>query len=483
MRGYHVLGASKIASRASWEHSVYLGMIGTDYHVADVELRERLALSGPALTEALREIAAAPGVAEVAILSTCNRTEVYFVPTGGAQAIPPAPGAAALGPTARGDVFAAACATITAYMSRVSGVPEATLETALVARQGRAALQHLCEVAGGLQSMVLAEAQIAAQVRHALQVALEEGTVGPELNAMFSAALRCGKRLRTETALGRADTSLAHVVVEVMRRMRPDLRAARILLVGAGKINAVAAEVLHGTNTGRLTVASRTLAAAQELAARVHAEARPLEDLRSLLGEADVVVTAMRLSQPLITADVLREARGPEAPPLLIADLAVPRNVSSDAHDLPGVTLLDVDSLQGTQDMRAVAAELERAATIVAEVVEETLVWARTREAVPVIAALRAHVDGSKEAELARTLGGLSHLAEEDREAVALLAHRLVNKMFHHLAVRMKKAAADPAMEGYLPVARYLFGVDDYPRDGADPHEEAEASSLVGSQG
>jgi glutamyl-tRNA reductase len=184
---------------------------------------------------------------------------------------------------------------------------------------------------------------------------------------------------------------------------------------------------------------------------------------------------------PLVTAEIVRAARRPGAGELLIADLAVPRNVAADVGALPGIRLLDVDTLRGAQDVQSLAGELERAAAIVDEVVGEAMVWARTREAVPVIAALRAHVDRSRDAELARTLAALEHLSGEDREAVALLAHRLINKMFHHLAVRMKKAAADPAMEGYLPVARYLFGVDEYP---AEAHSEGTApASFVGSQG
>ncbi len=135
--------------------------------------------------------------------------------------------------------------------------------------------------------------------------------------------------------------------------------------------------------------------------------------------------------------------------------------------DIAGVRLLDVDSLQGAQDARALTGELDHAARIVEEVIEEAAVWARTREAVPVITALRAHVDHSRDDELARTLATLAHLSTDDQQEVAMLAHRLVNKMFHHLAIRMKKAAADPAMDGYLPIARYLFGVDEYPVEDA----------------
>ncbi len=140
-------------------------------------------------------------------------------------------------------------------------------------------LRHLCEVAGGLQSMVVAEAQIAGQVRYALQVALKQETAGTELNAAFSAALRCGKRIRSETALGRADTSVAHVVVDVVHRARPDLQSCCVLLVGAGKINAVAARVLREAGVQRVLITSRTLAAAQELADAVGAEAHPLDHL------------------------------------------------------------------------------------------------------------------------------------------------------------------------------------------------------------
>jgi len=211
-----------------------------------------------------------------------------------------------------------------------------------------------------------------------------------------------------------------------------------------------------------------------------------------------VVITAARTAQPLVTEAMLRAARPSGSPPLLITDLAVPRNVAANSAELPGVTVLDLDSLQADLGVALGAADdLCRAAQIVDEVAVEATAAARIREAAPVLAALRAHVDHSKEAELARTLADLEHLAPHDREAVTLLAHRLVGKMFHHLAARMRNAAADPAMEGYLPVARYLFGVDerhqvphtgdaDVPAGCGERDESANAAayaSLVGSQG
>jgi len=454
---------------------VRLLVVGTDHQRAGVELRERIALAGAALERALTYLSGLPEIAEVVVLSTCNRTEIYAVPTG-----------------------EGAAEAITGYLAASAGLDHARLAETLVVRQGQAALRHLCSVASGLQSMALAESQVASQVRVALQVAREQRTVGPELGAVFDAALRCGKRVRTETELGRANTSIAHVAVARVRQIRPDLATCRVLLVGAGKMNTVAAGLLRDAGVGQLTVVSRTLAAATDLAALVGGAARPLDELTGLLAEADVVITAARTAQPLITEAMLRAARPSGSPPLLIADLAVPRNVAAHSAELPGVTVLDLDSLHADLGVAQGATDdLRRAAQIVDEVAVEAAAAARIREAAPVLAALRAHVDHSKEAELARTLADLEHLAPHDREAVALLAHRLVGKMFHHLAARMRNAAADPEMEGYLPVARYLFGVDERhhvphtgdsegPAGSAERDEPANAAayaSLVGSQG
>jgi glutamyl-tRNA reductase len=329
--------------------------------------------------------------------------------------------------------------------------------------------------------MVVAEGQILGQVRDAIEQAQRLGTAGTHLGAAFRAAIACGKRVRGETMIGRADISAGSVLIDLLARTLTDWPAQRVLLIGAGRMNAVTAARLQTLGAGAITVSSRTPAAAQALAEAVRATVAPLEDLALIARTATVIVSATRSPGLMLTAAMLA-GRAPG--PLLVADLAVPRDVDPAVGDLPGVRLVDIDDLRDVQERQGMAEALAAAREMVEEAVSGWQTWCRTREAVPLIADLRAHVDRQKEAELARTLAQLDHLPEEERAAIAEMAHRLVNKMFHHLATRMKQAAADPAMgERYLEVARYLFARDEAPTEHGGPGTpEADRALPVAAQ-
>jgi glutamyl-tRNA reductase len=427
--------------------------IGTDHTLAPLAVRERLALEGESTARLLQQLHADPAVEEAAVLATCNRVEVYLAAMDGEAAY---------------RLVRRAFATLLADDA-------AALDTLLVTRKGVDAVRHLCAVAAGLESMVVAEGQILGQVRQALETARRLGTVGLHLGAVFRAAVACGKRVRSETAIGRADISAGSSMIALLERSIDDWSAQRALLIGAGRMNAATAHRLRALGVGDLTITSRTLAAAQTLAAAVGGRAIGLDGLPAAARRATLIISATRSPGLMLTAPMLA---GRSDEPLVVCDLAVPRDVDPLIDALPGVRLLDIDALRDSQLQEGLSDALVAAEAMVEGAVGDWTAWCRTREAVPLIADLRAHVDRQKEAELARTLGQLAHLSEVDQAAVGELAHRLVNKMFHHLAIRMKQAAADPALgDRYLEVARFLFGRDESP-DAQPPQVTSSVSPL-----
>lgn len=413
-----------------------IGVIGADHSRAPLALRERLALAGERLDALLDALRAEPLLDEAAILSTCHRTEVYV-------AAADLPGA---------------LACVAERLAALQELPLAVFAEVLESRFDTEAARHLFAVAAGLRSLAVGETQIVTQVREAFEHAARCDAAGPELGALARAAVRCGKRVRAETALGTTDTSVSALAVAQASRRLGDLRGRAALLIGAGRINAVSARLLRAAGIGSLVVTSRTPQAAERLAATCDGRAAAMAELPALLAAADVVISATRAPRPLVVPQMIRP-RTPERP-LLIYDIAVPRDVDAAAGALPGVELVDMDGLRAGQehgDDHGVAA----AWRIVEACVERYIVDVRTQRAVPLIANLRAHVDRQKDAELARTLAGLEHLDPADREAVALLAHRLINRMFHHLATRLKAAAAAPEAEAHLAALAFLFEATD----------------------
>ena len=410
-----------------------IGCIGTDHTRASLALRERLAVTAGHLDTLLDALRAEPFLAEAAVLSTCNRTEIYV-------AAPDAP---------------AALERATQHLLAVTGVPAGRVAGVLEPRLHGEAARHLCAVAAGLRSLAVGETQILTQVREAFEYAAARGAAGSELQALARVAVLCGKRVRAQTTLGSADTSVSALAVQVAQRRLGGLRGRTALLLGAGRINEVSAQLLREAGVGALIIVSRTREAAARLAALCGGRAGAMEDLPALLAQADLAIAATRAPQPPIVATTIL----PRAPhrPLLLYDLAVPRNVDRAVGQLPHVELVDLDGLRVAPQGASAPDSTAAAWAIVDESVQRYVVEARTRRAVPLIAALRAHVDRQKEAELARTLADLEHLAPADREAVALLAHRLVNRMFHHLATRLKLAATEPDAEAYLAALAFLF--------------------------
>jgi glutamyl-tRNA reductase len=449
-----------------------IGLVGLDHTNAGVELRGRLVFAAERLPEALGGLAARPSLDEVVIVSTCNRTEVYAAAPDWAEARADIRAflAATLAAAEPGEAAASQHDASTnghapargASATRIAAAPRGTADTlpdelarSLYEFESLDAAGHVLRVACGLRSMVVGEAQILGQVKEALAAAESAGTAGEELRALFTQAIKTGKRARAETEIGRADVSVGALAVRVAADLRGDLAGASALVIGAGRTSQLCASLLRDARVGRLILANRTLPAAGELAEAVGGEAIALADIPATLADVDLVISATAAPHIVLTAPAVASAVVGRSAPLLVIDLAVPPDVDEGVAAIAGVTLRTLDSLRVSADPADPAdpdgpgtlasgereAELARVEAIADEGVRE---YSRTRAlrlAVPGIAALRRHVDSSERAELERALAQLDHLTEADRAVIERFGQRLVDKMFHHLVSRIRSLA------------------------------------------
>ncbi|HZI06321.1 MAG TPA: glutamyl-tRNA reductase, partial [Archangium sp.] len=333
--------------------------IGLSYRTAPLTVRERLALPGEEQVALLRRFGQAPS--EALLISTCNRVELYLA----------TPDVARAREQAREE------------LGRLGG-PEVLGQ--LYEHQGEAALTHLFRVASSLDSMVLGEAQVLGQVKDALEHSHAAGTVHGELSRMFAAAFRCAKRVRTETAIGMAATSMASAAVALASKAWDGLAEQTVLVVGAGEMSALAARHLKRAGVGRLVVVNRTLARAEALASEVGGTARPLEELFTLLASADVVVSGTSSPVPLFTRENVAPVLETRQRPLVMVDLAVPRDIAPEVGWMKQVRVLDVDDIQHfvLENAAARAEEARKAETLVAEEVARFMRERAVRAGVPV---------------------------------------------------------------------------------------------------
>jgi glutamyl-tRNA reductase len=420
---------------------------------------ERAAISGDTLTKLLRDLVQAEPVAEAFVISTCNRVEVY----------------------ADVDRFHAGVTVICELLARHGGVPSPELTPHLYVHYEERAVSHLLAVAAGLDSMVVGEDQILGQVRSAIKLAAEHGTAGRVLGELGRLALRTGKRARAETAIGRAGQSLLSAAMEVAaaevaagQTGTDTLSGRRVLVVGAGSMSGLAAATAARSGAASIAVANRTREHAERVAASVGTAATTitgLDDLPAALAAADVVISCTGATGQVITLDIASAAlaarTGPEASPanppgpLVIMDLAMPRDVEPGVADLPGVVLIGMDQLRehagaiAGDDVAAVRAILE------AELAGYQSAMDAARVA-PVVVALRAKAAKVVDAELARLTGRLSgdDLSGHALDEIARTVRRVVDKLLHAPTVRVKELAGSPGGEEYAAALRVLFDLD-----------------------
>jgi glutamyl-tRNA reductase len=409
------------------------------HRTAPVAVRERLAFAPAEASELLAALLASGAVDEAVALSTCNRTELYVV----------------------GEDGDAAELVAIAALACHAGISAAALELRLTAVRGAAVAAHLFAVAAGLDSMVLGEAEILGQLRRAHELSRAAGACGPLLDRLMRDALGAGRRARAGTAIGRCGVSVSSAAVELAREALGTLADRRVLLVGAGKSSEVTARVLRSHGVNVLRIANRSPERAVELA-RGYGTAVPLDDLEAQLADADLVLAATASPSVLIGRGTLARAMAKRSGrPLVLVDLAVPRDVDPGAGELPGVTLLDLDDVQArvAHNREARRSDVGAARAIVDAEAERFERWRAAREAAPTVAALQAAGDAIVADLLQRNAPHWESLTDADRERVATLARAVVRRLLHEPTLQLKQAAHDgDAAPGRA--ARALFGLD-----------------------
>lgn len=410
-------------------------VFGIDHARAPIALRERIAFRSDELPAGLAALAHA--VDEGLILSTCNRTEIYAV--------------------IDRDRSVAAVRQLIAESRRVA---PGTLDQAAHVYRGAEAARHLFKVAGGLESMVLGEPQILGQLREALAAARAAGVAHAGITRLATDALRAGKRVRTETGLARNRLSIPHAAIALASgQVTNGLRGRAALVIGAGKMAALAAKLLRREGVAELFIANRTLARGEALAARVAGVAVPLAAIPGLLNRVDFVVGATASPSHVIAAAISGAALGERQTPLLLIDLGVPRTIDPALGELPLVRLRDVDDLEpvAAAERRRADADILEATIIIEEAVAGFVEWWQARPATPAIASLQRRAETIRAEELERALRKLGHLSDRDREVVKALSVGIVNKLLHQPVTRLRQVAGDDPAIGTVVE---LFGGD-----------------------
>jgi glutamyl-tRNA reductase len=445
-------------------------LVGLSHKSAPVEVREKLSVTADEMPRFLAELRAADGVEELLLISTCNRVETY------------AWGASDLFEGVRG-VF-----------SQRAG--PAVLGS-LYDRRGRDAVSHLFRVSSSLDSMVLGEPQILGQVKEAFAAAQQAGTLGGVITGACQAAFSAAKRVRSETAIGAAPVSMASAAVELSRKIFGSLTGRTVLLVGAGEMSELTARHL-AEGRPRIVVTNRTFERAVELARLVRGVARPFEELQALLVDADIVVSSTAAPRPILRTSMVHQVlKQRHFRPLLLIDLAVPRDIEEGVDKLENVYAYNVDDLQGVvvSGRQTRETEAEKAELIVGEEVERFLRSRQLRDAVPVLAQLRTRAEELARSEAERTLSNFGEeLTPKQRKSIEAMGRAIVNKLLHGTTVRLReagKAGPDEAAALALLVAR-LFDLEEpppgagrangveEPAAGPGPEAEREKSEAAG---
>ncbi|MGH2969547.1 MAG: glutamyl-tRNA reductase [Solirubrobacteraceae bacterium] len=415
--------------------------LGTSHKTAPLAVRERIALLDGGAEALLTELTAHGSVSEAVALSTCNRTELYLVVTDPVEA----------------ESF------VLGLLARRAAIRPTELVEGMYSLRNCDAARHLYRVSGGLESMIVGEAEVQGQVKRAYELALSARTTGPMTNKLFRAALATGKRVRTETAISEGRASVASVAVDAARAAIGDLARRHVVIIGAGETAELTAQALHDQGVTTMFVANRRRERAIALARRFGGASGSFDALPSELERADIVIASTASPHTLLGAEEIAEVMtARRGRPLLLVDLAVPRDIDAQCGELAGVTLLDMDALQRRvgRHMSVRRAEARRAEGIVEEEIQSFAGWLGSLEVLPTLSALRARGDAVVDGLLAENAGRWEGLSDRDRERVETLARAVVNRLLHEPTVRVKGMEAEQR-HARLQLLRELFGLED----------------------
>jgi glutamyl-tRNA reductase len=432
---------------------VRLFAVGISHRTAPVELRECVDFAKDGVDAALAALASKAVAREIVVLSTCNRSEIYGV----------------------ADAEAAAEA-LGRFISEYHQVAHEILQPHLFVHRGGEAAMHLFRVAAGLDSLVVGEPQILGQVKDAYGTASSLKYTGALTNRLFNSAFTVGKRVRSETGLGEGAVSVSYAAISLAKKIFGDLTGLDVLILGAGEMAELTGVHLRAQHVKQLTIASRTLTAAQTLAKTLNGRAVPWSSLDAALSAADIVVTATGAAEPVLTRARLEEAMRPRRHrPLFVIDIAVPRDVEPSAGDLDQVFLYNIDDLRAIvqENLARRAAELQRADDIVREEVDRFVTWMQSREVVPTVIALRQRFESIRQSELQRLESKLAGLSPEARARVDEITHLIVEKLLLTPTEQLKTLNDEGTALAYADALNRLFSLaeEKSKSDGSQPQK------------
>ncbi|HEY8450540.1 MAG TPA: glutamyl-tRNA reductase [Bacillota bacterium] len=414
--------------------------MGMNHKTAPIDVRERLALTEGTQGAFLDALRTSPAVNEGAVLSTCNRLEVYAVASRYHEAVE----------------------NLVDLLASHSGLPVAGLMPHLYTYHHHEVARHLFRVACGLDSMILGETQILGQVRDAYQLAVRRGTVGTVLHELFQRALRVGKRAHTETAIGQQAASISFAAVELARQLLGPLAGRTVLVIGAGEMAELAADTLRRQGAARVWFANRTEERARRLADEFGGEVVPLANIDDALAQVDIVIVSTAAAEYVLTARRLGRVVGRRAHrPLLIIDIAVPRNVEPAAAELPGLRLYHIDDLQSVveENLRQRGLEVPKVEAIIRQEVTAFSHWLNELEIVPLIRSLREKAEQIRQEEVRKLFARLPHLSDQEQAAIATATAVIVKKILNEPTVRLKQYAGGDHGNLYVQALSDLFNL------------------------
>ena len=417
--------------------------LGLNHATTPIKLREQLSLNEDAVRSSLSRLACghlSTSIAELVIISTCNRIELY----------------AASSQSSFNE--------LEAFLSDVCNVPPNQIRIHSYQYENLNAAQHLFEVAAGLDLLVIGEPQILGQIVHALELSRGQNMAGPVLNRLFQSAIYAGKRARTETGISRNPASVSSLAASLAERVVHPINQAQIVILGAGEMAELAVEALRKRGANRILVVNRTLERARIIADRWDAQITTFENLGAALASADILISSTGAPHTIVSVEMVKQAVQTRAErPLFLIDIAVPRDIDPDVANIPHVKLYDIDNLNAKLEgaLAGRMAEVPQVRSILEEEISEFSEYLKALEMLPIIADMRQQAEVIRQAELDKTLRRLPDLTEAERTHIEVMTQALVKKILHAPTHRLRVEAASPRASEYAAIARTLFNLSD----------------------
>ncbi len=443
---------------------VHILVAGLNYKTAPVEIREKVTFSEDELAKAMEALNQQKSVLENVIISTCNRTEIYAVV----------------------DQLHTGRYYIKQFLSQWFNIDKEEFSPFLSIYESDGALEHLYRVTCGLDSMVLGETQILGQMKQAFLRAQEAGTTGTIFNQLFKQAVTLAKRSHNETEIGENAVSVSYAAVELAKKIFGDLMNKHVVILGAGKMGELAAKNLHGSGVKQVTVMNRTFEKAEQLAAQFRGQAKPINELSSVLEKADILISSTGANDYVLTKQHLESAhKKRKGLPLFLVDIAVPRDLDPAIDELDSVFLYDIDDLQGIVDANLEARK--EAAEAIEVMIEGEIVafkeWLQTLGVVPVISALRQKALTIQADTMKSIERKMPDLTEREKKVLSKHTKSIINQMLKQPILQAKEYSAQPNADQSLDMFMQIFGIEEEVQQEIQKQNEKNRQAILESDG